>query len=488
MMKTAAAMFIIIALVGSRVCAQITTRVSVDSAGSEGDGLSSGPSMSADGRFVAFYSDATNLVAGDLNGARDVFVHDRQTGETTRVSVDSSGVEGNGLSSGPSISADGRFVTFYSDANNLVQGDANAVRDVFVHDRQTGVTTRVSVDSSGAEANAASSGPSISADGLFVAFYSDATNLVPGDGNAVRDAFVHNRQTGVTTRVSVDSSGAEGNALSSGPWISGDGQSVAFYSDATNLVSTDTNGVRDVFVHDLTGGRTTLVSADSHEVIGNDKSGDPSISFDGRYVAFYSDATNLVSGDTNAVRDVFVHDRQTGFTGRVSVDSGGVQGDGASNGAAISGSGHDVAFYSDATNLVPGDLNSDEDVFVYSSVALLLNGVPKNPNDLSFTLVNANSTQVGSVMLVLLSCTGTSGFPLPDGQTLYLTFDKCTMVGLKIHQVFEGTIDATGRADTPSFVFPTEPPGILFYAAAYTFDVARSKFVSVTDPIWFTTE
>jgi flagellin-like hook-associated protein FlgL len=198
---------------------------------------------------VVFSSIASNLVAGDTNGQLDVFVHDRQTGTTTRVSVDSSGNEANGDNWNGSISGDGRYVVIESSATNLATGDTNGVDDIFVHDRQTGTTTRVSVDSSGLEANAGSDSSSVSGDGRYVAFRSTATNLVAGDTNGVDDVFVHDRQTGQTTRISVDNSGAEGNGTSGfGTDISADGQYVAFRSTASNLVAGDTNGVDDVFV------------------------------------------------------------------------------------------------------------------------------------------------------------------------------------------------------------------------------------------------
>src|SRR5207245_298074 len=216
----------------------------------EGNGASTGVALSADGRFVAFTSVATNLVAGDANGVSDVFVHDRQAGTTERVSVDSAGSEGNGASTGVALSADGRFVAFTSVATNLVAGDTNGAADVFVHDRQTGTTERGSVDSAGSEGNGASTGVALSADGRFVAFTSAATNLVAGDTNGVTDVFVHDRQTGTTERVSVDSAGIEGNGASAGVALSADGRFVAFTSVATNLVAGDTNGAADVFVHD----------------------------------------------------------------------------------------------------------------------------------------------------------------------------------------------------------------------------------------------
>ncbi|OLE31388.1 MAG: hypothetical protein AUI36_29710, partial [Cyanobacteria bacterium 13_1_40CM_2_61_4] len=199
---------------------------------------------------------ASNLVAGDTNGALDVFVHDRETGETTIASIASDGTQGNGSSSRPSLSADGRFVAFTSSASNLVPGDTNSTDDVFVRDRQTRQTTRVSVASDGTQSNGLSLYQSISADGRFVAFPSAATNLVPGDTNAKADTFVHVRMTGATERVSVASDGTQGNGDSGVPAISADGRFVAFESDATNLVPVDTNSSRDVFVR-ATGTPTT---------------------------------------------------------------------------------------------------------------------------------------------------------------------------------------------------------------------------------------
>jgi len=180
----------LILMLGDEVNARHTTRVSVDSSGIQGNDHSTNPALSSDGRYVAFRSDATNLVAGDTNGYYDVFVHDRQTGITTRVSVGSSGIQGNDSSFPPAISADGRYVAFRSDATNLVAGDTNGDYDVFVHDRQTGITTRVSVDSSGTESNSYSDDPALSSDGRYVAFKSWATNLVAGDTNERSDIFI----------------------------------------------------------------------------------------------------------------------------------------------------------------------------------------------------------------------------------------------------------------------------------------------------------
>jgi tricorn protease-like protein len=348
-----------------------TELVSVSGSGAQANGDSQAPSISSDGRFVAFQSQATNLVPNDINHNQDVFVHDRQTGTTEIVSVSGSGAQGNNFSYQPSISSDGRFVAFYSDATTLVPDDTNARSDVFVHDRQEGTTERMSVDSSGAQGNGGSGFPSISSDGRFVTFSSHATNLVPGDTNDTGDIFVHDQQMGTTNRVSVSSSGDQANNGGSygslDPSISSDGRFVAFQSDATNLVPGDTNGTYtdDIFVHDQQTGTTQRVSVSSSCDQTNFPSYKPSISSDGRFVTFASIATNLVPDDTNDTVDVFVHDRQTGTTQRVNVDSLGNRANGGSVDPSISSDGRFVVFDSDATNLVPGDTNGQPDVFVH---------------------------------------------------------------------------------------------------------------------------
>ena len=349
-----------------------TGLVSADSSGTLGDDTSFDPSISADGRYLAFNSIAGNLVAGDTNGAYDVFVRDRVLGTTQRVSLSSGGVQGNGLSTMPSISADGRYVAFQSSATNLVPGDTNGGADIFVRDRLSGVTERVSVSSSEAQAGGGSAFPSISADGRYVAFDSDAANLVAGDTNGFRDVFVRDRVAGVTVIASVNSSEWSGNNHSVEPSISADGLFVAFTSQASNMVDVfilDLNGASDVFVRDLSNGTTAILSVSSGSVIGNAGSKAASISADGRFVAFDSTATNLVAGDTNGERDVFVRDRLAFTTERVSRASGGAQGNDSSNTPSISGDGRFVAFASDADNLVAGDTNDFQDVFVHDREA-----------------------------------------------------------------------------------------------------------------------
>jgi len=278
----------------------------VSSGGAEGNHDSFIPSISAIGRFVAFQSDASDLVPGDRNGSRDVFVRDRETGKTKRVSMASGGAEANSDSYLPAISADGRFVAFESFARNLVGGDANRLEDIFVRDRRTGETELVSVGSHGVQGSGDSYDASISADGRFVAFESLAGNLVGGDANRAFDVFVRDRSTGKTRRISVSSRGAQANAGSHLPVISPGGRFVAFESDASNLVGGDHNGASDIFVRDRKTGATKRISVSSAGAEGNAGSYRPSISAAGRFVAFESDASNLVGDDQNGSRDVFV--------------------------------------------------------------------------------------------------------------------------------------------------------------------------------------
>ena len=325
-------------------------------------------SVSADGRYVAFYTTASNLVPGDTNGTFDVFVRDRLTGTVDRVSIASDGTQGNGDSVWPAISADGRYVAFHSHASNLVPGDTNQTWDVFVHDRVTGATERVSVASGGVEVFGISLSPAISADGRYVAFHSGAPNLVPDDPiEGSYDVLVHDRVTGTTERISVGIGGVPPDADSYHPAISSDGRYVAFYSFASNLVAgADANGANtsDVYVRDRMTGTTERVSVASDGTQGNKESLWPSISADGRYVVFYSNASNLVPWDTNGSYDVFLRDRVTGTTERTSVASDGAEGNKSSSWPAISADGRYVAFQSVATNLVPGDSNAKDDVFV----------------------------------------------------------------------------------------------------------------------------
>ncbi len=338
--------------------------VSVSSSHSLPHHDSTGNAISADGRFVAFHTRNrldTLEEWGDKNFVEDVFVHDRQLLLTKIVSVGLSGGFANAASLAPSISGDGRFIAFESSASNIVASDVEGHSDIFVSDRQTGLITRVSVDSSGNAANGPSNAASISADGQLVAFVSSATNLVAGDTNGMADVFVHDRASGQTTRISVTSSGTEADHDSSAPEISANGRYVAFVTLASNLVPGDSNAAEDVLVHDRLNGQLTHVSVSSAGAPGNDASHSPAISADGRHIAFASDATNLVAGDTNGLSDIFLRDRQSLQTIRVSVGETGQQATGDSLEPAISADGRLVVFASVAYNLIvdKGNLNWD---------------------------------------------------------------------------------------------------------------------------------
>ncbi len=402
--------------------AGVTERVSVSGSGLQGALESGAPSVSADGRYVAFVSAAANLVSGDSNGDYDVFVYDRQIGlyqEGERVQFGrpgrrrqplagyqrgrptrslpfqsrrpgarrhqwqvgclcphgghgghaASGSGGDGAQPDAdctrvSIDGDGSVVVFTSAATNLVPGDTNGVADVFVRDLTAGTTGRVNVGAGGAQADRRSDFVSVSADGRYVAFDSIADNLVSSDSNGNWDVFVHDCQTGDTVRGSVDSSEVEAGGDSIYPSLSADGRYVVFESQAPDLVGGDTNGKWDVFLRDLSSGTTERVSVADDGRQADDDSDSASVSADGRYVAFASLATGLVAGDRNGMRDVFVRDRATGATLRASLSSAGVEGYDDSDSPALAATGACLAFESWAAKLVASDTNGCADVFV----------------------------------------------------------------------------------------------------------------------------
>jgi Domain of unknown function DUF11/WD40-like Beta Propeller Repeat len=391
----------------------ITKRVNVSSSGNQsafnyGNCVNcSSVSLSADGRFAVFNSDANNLVSGDTNNESDIFVHDSALQQTTRVNVSSNGTQATkgSLYAGARISADGRYVAFVSPDDNLVNGDTNSNVDVFVRDLLTKQTTRVSVGSNDVQANLGFHGqhsPDISADGRFVVFVSDSSNLVSGDTNDTDDIFVHDRQSKETIRISLNSKGQQSNSLNEfvvcsisqplgigtmhfTPSISANGRFVTFASCANNLVNGDTNDTADIFVHDRQTKITTRVSVDSGNIQANKSSYHPMISANGRYVVFSSSATNLVANDTNNGDDVFIHDRLKHKTFRINIDSNGNQVVGSNpifgtQHSSISADGRFIIFDSDATNLVNNDTNNATDIFVRDTKLFT-----SNPTDLEIT-------------------------------------------------------------------------------------------------------
>jgi Tol biopolymer transport system component len=449
--------------------AVLIERVSVSGGGAEANGPSGSPALSAGGRIAAFESEATNLVEGDGNGVKDVFVRDLDRGTTFRASVASDGGEADAASGSPALSANGRFVAFVSAATHLVAGDGNDAADVFVRDLQDGTTTRVSVSSTGAEANGESGSPSLSADGRLVVFWSMASNLVEGDGNGFSDVFLHDMSTRVTIRVSVSSGGAEGDSFSGlrGLSMSADARFVFFQSDAANLAA----GGSGVLARDRLSQETLFVQGASYpsaagtgrfvayqrrgpfigdvtEVYWSDRCVDapagctpastrlsastfgnttysggtrPSVSVDGRFVGFES-AARLMEDDTNGLSDIYVRDTCTGApSGCVSrflrLAPSGVQANGGSTSVSLSSDGRFAAFESEATNLVPDDTNGARDIFVANT------GVVASPVIVTATLPGASLGLPYAVTLSVLGGTppfawSLAGGALPDGLAL----------------------------------------------------------------------
>lgn len=314
--------------------------------------------VSRDGRFVVFSSWATDLVPNDTNNISDVFVRDRLLGTTERVSISDTEqqAENSKPSYGASISDDGRRVAFASYATNLVTGDTNNGWDIFVRDRFAGTTVRASTGTGGTQINGENERGEISGGGRYVAFETNVGGVVPGETGTEYDVFVKDLQTGSTELVSETGGGTDGNGDSRRPSISSDGRYVAFETEATNLGGTDTNGDLDVYLRDRTGDTTTRVSVNSAEEQANQLAATPSISGNGRFVAFASFADNLAPGETGDVdSDVFVRDTVAGTTERISVTSTEVKGNGDSGAPSISADGDRVVFTSYAANLgAPG--------------------------------------------------------------------------------------------------------------------------------------
>ncbi|MEW6744266.1 MAG: hypothetical protein AB1486_16050 [Planctomycetota bacterium] len=349
-------------LLATALKAQSTVRVSDGFLG-QGNQDSYSGAVSGDGLYVAFASDASNLVPGDTNGATDIFVHDVAAGTVVRVSVGAFG-QARADCEHPSISEDGRYVAFHSGADNLVAGDTNDRVDVFRKDLWTGALIRVNVDVLGAQAVGGDSAmASIDSGGDFVAFQSAATNLV-APPTVTQHVYVKQISTGRVYLASVDSTTLiRGNAPSYRPSISADGTHVAFESDANNLAP-DTNGLRDIFVHGFTGTTFTTLASTSSLGQANQDCFRPSLSKSGKMVAFDTAANSLITYDTNGLPDVYVRDLNMPDCARVSEDPLGADGNGASYSAAISHDGHYLAFESAANNFGPPDLNGVNDIYI----------------------------------------------------------------------------------------------------------------------------
>ncbi|MBI1851132.1 MAG: PD40 domain-containing protein [Planctomycetes bacterium] len=464
-----------------------TTRIVASASGTEGDGPSagdfrlgdSGPSISANGRFIAFHSGATNLVPDDVNGQWDVFVHDRDAGTNVRVSVSSSGVPADDRSYYPAISADGRFVAFVSYASNLVAGDTNGVADVFVRDRDSdgngrfdeigGVETRrASVSSTGVEADARSVPHTrwlvwpriaISANGRFVAFQSEATNLVAGDTYYSTNVFAHDLRSGETERVSVDSSGASLDFDCGDASLSADGRYVVFGSHVSLAPPIPGELMLGyLFLRDRATGVTTSIQRNSAGQLGDGFASGGVVSGDGRFVAFASASGNLVPNDTNRDADVFRRDRQTGEIIRVSVADGDVEGSGlgaTAFGIAMTPDASAVAFGSSFPNLVSDDTNGWPDVFVRAFGPALMAVTPQD-----------GAVEGGDA--VRLSLSRFSGDPSAS-----VTFGgrEATVLHASADQLLVQTPPGDGTVD----VFVTTSFGVTGLPSAFTFAAPRER-------------
>jgi len=385
-----------------------TSRVSVTAGGEQAGAPSSGPAVSADGRYVAFASEAA-LVPGDGNVSGDVYLRDRRTGRVSRVSAGVGGADAEGTAGSPSISADGRWVAYVSSARNMLAGEYNRYANVFLQNLRTGHRIRVSRTPGGGQPDFHSHTPVVSADGRYVAYGSMAGDVVDGDTNLAADVFLFDRVTRRTTRISTAADGTEADHSSWSPSISANGRHVVFASLASNLVPSDhPDNSSDIYLYDRATGRIGMVpqatvdafspaiSADGRfvayglltgfdaghlhlfdrltgqttavtEAVNGQLAGmsEPvALSADGRYVAFGSRAEFIADDDTNGASDVFVYDRRTGLSTRVSVACDGAEGDGDSRWPAIDAAGRTVAYQSAASSLVAGDTNGVDDVFV----------------------------------------------------------------------------------------------------------------------------
>lgn len=345
--------------------AQSNFAVSVDSTGAFGNDFSYYSLISADGRYVVFQSESSNLVSNDSNGRYDIFRHDLETRTTELVSVRRNGNgSANNLGLSPDVSGDGRYVVWESNASNVVPGDTNGTWDVFLRDMSTGTNERLSLTSAGAQATDRSGGPRITPDGRFVVFESDAA-LVPNDGNGQKDVYRLDRQTGTLDLVSVTQAGALGNGWSYHGDVSDDGRYVAFTSGADNFAANDTNGTVDMFWKDMATGELRRVNVSSSGAQANGESTWPYVSGDGSTIVFCSRGSSLVPGDSNGNWDLFAHDIATSTTERLNVRPNGNQANSyVRSPCSVSTDGRFVLFASLSTNLVAGDTNDAQDVFL----------------------------------------------------------------------------------------------------------------------------
>ena len=339
--------------------------VSKSTAGVQGNADSYLCDLSDNARYALFVSTASNLVASDVGGFYDLFVRDRQTNTTTLISKSTAGVQGNGDAGCGEISADGRYVAFHTGASNLATDTNGSTGDVFVRDTVNNTTTLISKSTGGVQGNGGSAFPDISADGTTVVYESTATNLVAADTNAAQDIFVYVIATGVTGRVSVQNNGSQVTGMSEMGRLSGDGSIATFISYATDVVPGKTSTRGDIIMRDTVNSTTTRVSVSSAFGESNASSYYHDISDDGNTIVFESYATNLTTPNTGGNSDIFVRDVSTGDTSQVNVATNGTPSDAFSFHARVSNDGLRIAYLSDSSVLVDNDTNSARDIFLY---------------------------------------------------------------------------------------------------------------------------
>lgn len=452
------------------------------------NGISTLGTVSEDGRFVAFVSEATNLPPGDgYPFGNDVFLRDMVADTTQLLSVGIGGAAANQTSTRPAVDGAGRYVAFNSNASNLVAGDSNGTSDIFLRDTVAGTTILVNVAAGGGFSSGRAYRPEISADGRYVAFVSNATDLVPGFGTAGKDqVYVRDLALGTTKAVSVSRTGATPPNSANRPSISGDGRYIVFQSAAHNITLDDNNGYQDVFRRDMVSGQTVLASV-AHDGSGGEKESVRGRVTDDGKVLFDSFATNLVPDDGNAKRDVFLRDLAAGTTTKLSnsIDCGG--GDGISWRPEIDGRGTVVTFLSGAANLVAGDTNGTNDVF-----GVRLTPPPRDLTAPSGTIDTPSPDQVFDRSTIALAGTaaddvGVSGvaigvrneesgfFLQPDGSfdafpaTIDAALDSPGRIIVNWNLTVSlpnGRYAVTARAADPSGNVDPEPPRSLFQVDA----------------------
>lgn len=347
-----------------------TIKVSKSMNGGLANEASLDPTITTDGRFIAYFSYASNLIPDDNNGADwsrqglDVFVWDRHSQQNVRVSLNETGGEIKGNSVGI-ISADGKYILFVTDGRVFASDwDHAHPSALYLREWHSGQIERISVALDGGFPNAEPEHPSISLDNRFVVFDSDASNLVADDNNGQKDVFVYDRLSQTTRLISRDAAGRPANGRSTQSEIALDGKTVTFVSDATNLVPGDTNGKADIFVYEMDTDRISLVSRAEDGAQGNGDSREPSLCGDGRFVSYTTDANNLFPNDANNQRDIILFDRVKGTNSVATKNWEGVYGNGKAHRSFLMPDCRSIAYASDASNLVPGDDNGTRDIFV----------------------------------------------------------------------------------------------------------------------------